>query len=99
MNAFSKFKLHSQELLTWTPEGSLDVRRMFVRFLLICFKIHVSNSATHSVRRGGTTTLFNVRAPIAYVKDRGQWKSNGVFKYITPTLGDKCVIDKKFTLR
>ena len=42
------------------------------------------NFASHSLRRGGTTTLFNVRAPIAYVKDRGQWKSSCVFKYITP---------------
>ena len=47
------------------------------------------NFASHSLRRGGTTTLFNVRVPIAYVKDRGQWKSSCVFKYITPTLGDK----------
>ena len=45
--------------------------------------------ASHSLRRGGTTTLFNVRAHIAYVKERGQWKSSCVFKYITPTLGDK----------
>ena len=57
------------------------------------------NSATHSLRRGGTTTLFNSRAPIAYVKDRGQWKSNCIFKYITPSLGDKCALDSKFTLR
>ena len=57
------------------------------------------NFASHSLRRGGTTTLFNVRAPIAYVKDRGQWKSSCIYKYITPTLGDKCVLDKNFTLR
>ena len=56
------------------------------------------NFATHSLRRGGTTTLFNSRAPMAYVKDRGQWKSNCVFKYITPTLGDKCMLDSRFSL-
>ena len=56
------------------------------------------NFATHSLSRGGTTTLvINSRAPIAYVK--GQWKSNCIFKYIIPTLGDKCVLDKKITLR
>ena len=57
------------------------------------------NFATHSLRRGNTTILFNFRAPIADVKDRGQWKSNCVFKYITPTLGDKCALDSKFSLR
>ena len=28
------------------------------------------NFASHSLRRGGTTSLFNSKAPIAYVKDR-----------------------------
>ena len=79
---------------------SLSYSEFNSEFKLLVKKSQIQgNFASHSLRRGGTTTLFNVRAPIAYVKDRGQWKSNCVFIYISRTLWDKCVLDKNFTLR
>ena len=84
----------------FTLENGLFYSEFNSKYKLLVKKSKIQgNFATHSLRRGGTTTLFNVMAPIAYVKDRSRWKSNCVFKYITPTLGDKRVLDQKFTLR
>ena len=48
---------------------------------------------------GSAKLLHKTGSPLSYLKDRGQWKSNCIYKYITPTLGDKGVLDKEFTLR
>ena len=34
--------------------------------------------------------------PLSYIKERGQWASNCVFKYIKPTVKDKLVWDKHY---
>ena len=56
------------------------------------FKTLISNSkirgnfSTHSLHRGGTTA---VGVPLSLIKERGQWVSDCVFKYIKPTVSDK----------
>ena len=47
------------------------------------------NFSTHSLRRGGTTAMRAAGVPLSYIKERGQWLSDCVFKYIKPTVSDK----------
>ena len=47
------------------------------------------NFSTHSLRRGGTTAMRAAGVPSSHIKERGQWVSDCVFKYIKPTVSDK----------
>ena len=59
------------------------------------FKRLISNSkikgnfSSHSLRRGGTTARRAAGVPLSHIKERGQWVSDCVFKYIKPTVSDK----------
>ena len=59
------------------------------------FKRLISNSkirgnfSTHSLHRGGTTAMRAAGVPLSHIKERGQWVSDCVFKYIKPTVSDK----------
>ena len=55
------------------------------------------NFATHSLRRGGTTTLHQKGAPLPYIRERGQWASDCIYKYIKPSVVSKIKNDKKFS--
>ena len=55
------------------------------------------NFSTHSLRRGGTTTLHQKGAPLPYIRERGQWASDCIYKYIKPSVSSKIKIDKKFS--
>ena len=57
------------------------------------------NFATHSLRRGGTTTLHQKGAPLPYIRERGQWASDCIYKYIKPSVISKIKNDKKFSTR
>ena len=49
------------------------------------------NFATHSLRRGGTgtTSLHHKGAPLPYLRERGQWASDCIYKYIKPSIISK----------
>ena len=53
--------------------------------------------ATHSLRRGGTTSLHHKGAPLPYIRERGQWASDCIYKYIKPSTISKIKNDKKFS--
>ena len=55
------------------------------------------NFATHSLRRGGTTVLHHKGAPLPYIRERGQWASDCIYKYIKPSVISKIKNDKKFS--
>ena len=55
------------------------------------------NFATHSLRRSGTTTLHQKGAPLPYIRERGQWASDCIYKYIKPSVLSKIKNDKKFS--
>lgn len=40
------------------------------------------NITSHSFRMGGATFLSSIGIPIAKIKERGNWRSNAVFRYI-----------------
>ena len=40
-----------------------------------------------------------VGLPVSQIKERGQWASNCVYKYIKPTVGEKLRWDNVFSLR
>ena len=52
-------------------------------------RVHRGNFSTHSLRRGGTTAMRAAVVPLSHIKERGQWASDCVFKYIMPTVSDK----------
>ena len=47
------------------------------------------NFSTHSLLRGGTTAMRSAGVPLSHIKERGQWVSDCVFKYIKPTVSEK----------
>ena len=47
------------------------------------------NFSTHSLYRGGTTSMRAAGVPLSHIKERGQWVSDCVFKYIKPTVSEK----------
>lgn len=52
---------------------------------LYVLKSHIHKHLTsHSFRRGGATFLSNLGVPLSYIKDRGGWKSNCVYRYCPP---------------
>ena len=56
------------------------------------------NFATHSfIRRGGTTSLHHSGAPLPYNRERGQWASDCIYKYIKPSIISKIKNDQKFS--
>jgi hypothetical protein len=44
-----------------------------------------SEFSTHSLRRGGATWLLSTGVPVQTIKVLGDWKSDSVFKYLTPS--------------
>ena len=44
------------------------------------------NFSSHSLRRGGTTAMRAAGVPLSHIKERGQWVSDCVFKYIKPSV-------------
>lgn len=54
-----------------------------------------ANLSSHSFRRGGATFLSSVGVPISSIKERGNWLSDAVYKYISPSLGFKAALDQK----
>ena len=57
------------------------------------------NFATYSLRRGGTTSLHQKGAPLPYIRERGQWASDCVYKYIMPSIINKIKMIKSSQLR
>ena len=50
---------------------------------------------THSLRRGGATWLLVSGVPVDTIKILGDWKSDSVFRYLTPDIRSKFhIIDK-----
>ena len=47
------------------------------------------NFSTHFLRRGGTAAMKAAGVPLSHIKERGQWVSDCVFKYIKPTVSEK----------
>ena len=54
------------------------------------------NFSTHSLRRGGTTSMRASGVPLSHIKERGQWVLDCVNTNIKPTLGDKLKWDKHY---
>lgn len=48
-----------------------------------------SKISTHSFRHGGASFLASLGVPFSKIKDRGGWKSNAVFCYLSEPLDSK----------
>ena len=53
------------------------------------------NFATHSLRRGGATFMSMSGCTIAEVKERGRWKSDCVYRYISQPLSHTLAVEEK----
>ena len=60
-----------------------------------CFMPRVSS---HSLRRGGASYMLQSNYKIAEVKQRGLWKSNCVYEYLSLPLNQAMQRDKVFSL-
>ena len=54
------------------------------------------NATTHSLRRGGATSLHNAHVPLKTIMDLGRWKSNAVEKYLKTTMDARCAAYRTF---
>ena len=70
------------------PQISYSIFNKAFKGLISISKVQ-GNFSTHSLRRGGTTAMRAAGVPLSYIKERGQWVSDCVFKYIKPTVSDK----------
>ena len=55
-----------------------------------------SIAPTHSLRWIRATSIRATGVPLSHIKERGQWASDSVFKYIMPTVGHKLKWDKHY---
>lgn len=50
---------------------------------------------SHSFRHGGASFLSELGLPLSKIKDRGGWKSNAVYCYLSDSLESRWVVDSK----
>lgn len=56
---------------------------------------HVTEKiSTHSFRHGGASFLSNIGVPLSRIKERGGWKSNAVYLYISESFKEKVQREK-----
>lgn len=53
------------------------------------------NITSHSSRHGGTSFLSELGLPLSKIKDRGGWKSNAVYCYLSDSMESKWLVDQK----
>lgn len=70
-------------------------QKMFKKF---CFSSGITgNFASHSLRRGGASTLADLGVPLVDIKDRGLWSSDCVHKYLALSVARKRAVDTVFS--
>ena len=57
--------------------------------------VNVPNLGSHSLRRGGATWLSSVGVPLEAIKDRGDWRSSCVEKYVREQWDVKLLRDQR----
>ena len=73
-----------------TPPGARD--RLKQLFIALNLPTHDYN--THSLRRSGATHLLAAGVPVEIIKIIGDWKSDCIFKYLTPNPSSKLLMLK-----
>lgn len=53
------------------------------------------NITSHSFRHGGASFLSELGVPLSKIKDRGGWKSNAVYCYLSDSIESKWLVDHK----
>lgn len=54
-----------------------------------------ANITSHSFRHGGASFLSELGLPLSKIKDRGGWKSNAVYCFLSDSLESKWWVDRK----
>ena len=57
--------------------------------------VNVPNLGSHSLRRGGATWLSSIGVPLEAIKDRGDWRSSCVEKYVREQWDVKLLRDQR----
>ena len=65
-----------------------------LKALALRARIDVPNLGSHSFRRGGAAFLASLGMPLASIKDRGNWRSSCVFRYLQEPFEAKVSGDK-----
>ena len=96
---FSRYPRNKNDYLFSTPKVRSVSYSMFNTALKsLIVKAGIKGSfATHSLRRGGTTSLHHKGVPLPYIRERGQWASDCIYKYIKPSIVNKIKNDNKFS--
>ena len=71
----------------------------FIKASIAAIGLHPSRFSSHSFRRGGATFAFQQRAPPAFIKAQGDWKSDAYLVYLTLSADDKLQILNSITSR
>ena len=85
MPAFSL--MHGSKLLVLTQTDYINLLKHFISRL----GLPSESYSSHSVRRGGTTTMFNSQVSEKHIKSHGGWKSSCYQRYIAMNYKDKMV--------
>lgn len=56
----------------------------------------VGNYSSHSLRRGGATSMAELGFSLSDIKNRGHWKSTCVNRYVKPSLSHAIIQDSKW---
>ena len=86
------------QLISYTKRGKW-VRGTYTWFNTklagICAGINLSGVSTHSLRRGGTTALYDAGFSLLEIRDIGDWSSLAVLQYLAKSLRKRRELDEK----
>lgn len=86
----------SDYLFTIYPNVPLSYAVFSSALSRILCKAHIEQNITsHSFRQGGATFLSELGVPLAKIKERGGWRSNAVYSYLSDSLESKFLLDSK----
>lgn len=95
---FRKFPANQSEPLFSSPSCKSLSYSVFSSKLAYLLRVSgcVGNFSSHSLRRGGATSMSQLGFSIADIKSRGRWRSTCVNRYIKPSMLHGIAKDKKW---